>query len=293
MPAPIPPDADPGPDRPASATALAAARLRAVHLLVDDPPPILDDPVSGRLLDPAAIRTIGEDPERWASPSARALRTEVVARSRYAEDRLAEAVRRGVRQYIILGAGLDTFAYRQPRWAARLRILEVDHPASQRDKLARLRRAGILTPPNVRFVAADLEATDLGDRLAAAGLTMGRPVFVACLGVLIYLGESALDVIGSAVAGLAGGSELVITFSRPDPTAASAPAPGSPAARVEAAGEPWRTRLEPDAVTRRLTRAGFRSVFMLFDADITERYLQGRTDGLRAPARAAIADAMV
>jgi len=280
-------------DRVASTTALSAAGLRATHLLVDHPPPILDDPLALRLLDPAVGRTIRDHPDRSGTPAARTLRAEVVVRSGYAEDRLADAVRSGVGQLVILGAGLDTFAYRQPAWAAKLHIIEVDHAASQRDKQARLRRAGIAPPKNVSYASADLESDALPPRLAAAGMDAGRPAFLACLGVLIYLSEAAADAIVAMAANLPAGSEFVFTFSRPDGSTAGAPVPGSPAARVAAVGEPWRTRFEPDVLARRLRAAGFRSVSLLSAADLTERYLRERTDGLRMPARVVIADAMV
>jgi methyltransferase (TIGR00027 family) len=289
---PVQPDSDRASERTASSTALGAARLRAAHLLLDDPPPILDDPLAIRLLDPEAAHAIHEHPDRLRTPVARALRTEVLVRSRYAEDRLADAVQRGVGQYVLLGAGLDTFAYRQPAWAAELRILEVDHDASQRDKQARLRRAGIAAPPNVRYAAADLEADALGPRLEA-GLDPAKPVFVACLGVLIYLRDDAADAIFAWAARLPAGSEFVCTFSRPDAWTAGPPASGSPAARVAAAGEPWRTRVEPEAMVGRLRAAGFRSVVLLFAEDVTERYLRGRTDGLLQPSRVVIANASV
>ncbi len=281
------------PERTASSTALGAARLRAAHLLIDDPPPILDDPLALRLLDAEAAHAIREHADRLRTPVSRALRCDVVVRSRYAEDRLAEAVRRGIRQYVILGAGLDTFAYRRPGWAGDLRIIEVDHASSQLDKRARLRRAGIEEPPNLRYAEADLEAADLGDRLEAAGLDVGRPAFLACLGVLIYLSEVAAERIFAMAGGLTGGSEFVFNFSRPDASTEGPLVPGSAAARMAAIGEPWRTRLEPDAVAARLRAAGFGSVEFLTADDVTERYLRGRRDGLRAAKRVVIADATV
>ncbi|MGO9177956.1 MAG: SAM-dependent methyltransferase [Candidatus Limnocylindrales bacterium] len=289
---PVPPDSDRASERTASSTALGAARLRAAHLLLDDPPPILDDPLAIRLLDPEVAHAIHEHPDRLRTPVARALRTEVLVRSRYAQDRLADAVQRGVGQYVLIGAGLDTFAYRQPAWSAELRTFEVDHAASQRDKQARLRRAGIAVPPNVRYAAADLETDALGSRLEEAGVDHAKPVFVACLGVLIYLRDDAADAIFAWAARLPAGSEFVCTFSRPDAWTVGPPASGSPAARVAAAGEPWRTRVEPNAMVARLRAAGFRSVDLLFAEDVTERYLRGRTDGLFQPSRVVIADAL-
>jgi methyltransferase (TIGR00027 family) len=280
-------------ERTASSTALGAARLRAAHLLLDDPPPILDDPLAVRLLDPETAPARRKPPGRGPTPVARALRTEVLVRSRYAEDRLADAVQRGMRQYVLLGAGLDTFAYRQPAWAPELRIFEVDHAASQRDKQARLRRAGIAVPPNVRYAAADLETEGLGSRLEEAGLDPARPVLVACLGVLIYLSDNAADAIFAWAARLPAGSEFLCTFSRSDASTEGSPAVGSAAARVAAAGEPWRTRVEPDVMAGRLRAAGFRSVGLLLADDVTRRYLRGRTDGLFQPARVVIADASV
>jgi methyltransferase (TIGR00027 family) len=264
-----------------------------VHLLLDDPPPIFEDRLALRLLDPGAERAIRDHSDRFRTPASRAIRCDVVVRSRYAEDRMADAVRRGVRQYVILGAGLDTFAYRQPAWASDLRIVEVDHAASQLDKGARLNRAGIGPPPNLRYAAADLEADALAPVLEAAGLDTTKPTFVACLGVLIYLSEGAADAIFAMAAALVAGSELVFTFSRPDASTARPLSPGSAAAHVEAIGEPWRTRFDPDALAARLKSAGFSSTTFLFAGDVTERYLRGRRDGLRAPSRVVLADAMV
>ncbi len=150
-----------------------------------------------------------------------------------------------------------------------------------------------MPPPNLRHAATDLEVDALGPVLEAAGLDTARPTFVACLGVLIYLSDGAANAIFATVGGLASGSEFVFTFSRPDASTAGPPAAGSAAARVAAAGEPWRTRFEPDVVVTRLRAAGFRSVSLLFAGDVTERYLSDRIDGLRAPARGVIADALV
>jgi O-methyltransferase involved in polyketide biosynthesis len=120
---------------------------------------------------------------------------------------------------------------------------------------------------------------------------MRRPAFVACLGVLIYLSEGAADAIFAMAAKLPAGSEFVFTFSRPDASTAGPPTPGSATSRVAAAGEPWRSRFEPDVVVAQLRAAGFRSVSLLYAGEVTERYLRERTDGLRAPARVLIADA--
>jgi methyltransferase (TIGR00027 family) len=277
--------------RAASTTALAAARLRAAHLLIDDPPPVLNDYVALRLLGPEAEQMIREDAVRLRTPLYCALRGDAVVRSRYAEDRLAAAVRSGTRQYVILGAGLDTFAYRAPAWAKGLRIFELDHAASGADKRARLASARIPLPANLRYVGADLEADACLPALEAAGLDLTKPVFVTCLGVLIYLSETAANAIFALISGFSRGSEFVCEFSRPEASPARAASLSSALARVAAVGEPWRSRFEPDTIVSRLGAAGFDSIRLLFAEELTERYLQGRDDGLRFPSRVVLVDA--
>src|SRR5262245_19591796 len=143
-------------ERSASTTALGVAALRAFHHLIDHEPKILDDPIVPHLIDRGTIDQIRSQSERFRHPMSASLRSHVVLRRRYTEDRLAEAVQRdGIAQYVILGAGLDTFAYRQPPWASQLRIFEVDHPASQAVKRQRLEQAGIPLPANLEFAAID------------------------------------------------------------------------------------------------------------------------------------------
>jgi len=259
----------------ASRTALVAAALRAVHQLVDDEPRILEDPVVPRLLDAKTLEEIRTHPSRFRTPALNALRVHIVTRSRWAEDRLAEACRRGVRQYAILGAGLDTFAYRQPPWAGALRIFEVDHPASQRAKRERLAAAGIVLPPNIVFVAHDLEAGSLRDDLSAAGFDAGAATFLSCLGVTMYLSAEAVDAVLAFAAVLRKGSELALTFAAPDSSPALAE-------RAAAVGETWKTRVAPDALARRLAALGFSAIDFL-TPDEAARYLQGRRDDLRPP----------
>lgn len=246
-------------ERAASATALGVATLRAAHQLLDGTPKILDDPVVLRLLDPEVIARVHANPERFAEPQVRRLLTHVVTRSRCAEDRLAEAVGRGVHQCVVLGAGFDTFAYRQPPWAAALRVFEVDHPASQRAKLARLGAAGIAIPSNVEYVAIDFETTSLRDGLARSALDPSAPVFVSWLGVMVYLTQAAIDAVFAFVASYPRESEIVFTFTPP-------PEPGAPdglATRAAEVGEPWLTRVDPDVLARQLRAHGFGRVEFL------------------------------
>jgi methyltransferase (TIGR00027 family) len=285
-----------------STTSVGAAALRAAHLLIDDSPPILDDAISIRLLDDGAEGAMRAGTERLRRPGSLALRCGIVVRSRFAEDRLAISVMRdGVGQLVLLGAGLDTFGYRQPRWARRMRIFEVDLPASQADKRARLARAGIAEPPNVTYVAAGFGSDRFIDRLVESGFDQGRPAFAACLGVLIYLTSDAVERVFDAVSEFAAGTRFVFTFTRPQagPPGAPSPAPGGgrtaggTAERVTALGEPWRSLLEPAAVEEGLRRRGFRVVTFTFAEDVAREYLAGRSDGLYQPARAVLADAIL
>ena len=148
-------------ERNASQTALVTAYLRAAHQVLDQPPLILDDPVALRLLGSGAEQRIREGTDRYQSPEAVSLRSHVVLRSRFAEDRLLVAVQRGVSQYVIVGAGFDTFALRQTRWADSLAIIEVDHPGSQAAKQSRIAEARMQIPKNQVFAGIDFEHESL------------------------------------------------------------------------------------------------------------------------------------
>jgi len=143
--------ADAAPPRNSSRTALGVAALRAVPQLLDGEPKILDDPIAVRLLDADFLQQIQSNPARARQPLTRGLRSHGVLRSRYAEERMALAVQRGVRQCVILGAGFDTFSYRQPDWARSVRIYEVDHRATQEDKRQRLQSAGVPVPASLEI----------------------------------------------------------------------------------------------------------------------------------------------
>ena len=270
-----------------SNTALGVARLRAVHQLLDSVPKILDDPVAVRLLDADMVRDIQSNPAGPNRPQARTLRAHVVLRSRYAEERLEQAVRRGVRQYVILGAGYDTFAYRQPDWARALRIYEVDRPSTQDDKRRRLQAARIPLPANLEFVAADFEAGSRREALRASTLDVSEPAFFACLGVLVYLTAEAVNAVFDLVAAFPAGSEIVFTFAAPDDASSGL------ADRLRALGEPWLTYLEPETIAADLRARGFAAVSFL-SADEAERtYFKDRSEGLRPGGVENIATAIV
>jgi methyltransferase (TIGR00027 family) len=201
-----------------------------------------------------------------------------------------------MRQYVILGAGLDTFAYRQPAWADCLRIFEVDHPASQQAKRARLQKAGIAVPSNVEFVSIDFESVSLRRGLLASSLDLGQPAFFSCLGVMVYLSEEAADAVFALVSSLPPPSEIVFTFSPPQSSLEAKEAQGqgraSLAAVVEQLGEPWRTHFEPQALAEKLQTLGFAEMETLSKEE-SERYFRDRSDSLRAPKHGRIARAVV
>ena len=268
-----------------SRTALGVGTLRALHRLVDAEPWVIDDPVSLALFGDAARYLAGHDPTGLAEPARVQLRAHVLVRSAFAEDRLRAAVAREVRQCVVLGAGYDTFAYRQPAWMDGVRLIEADAPATQADKRARLERARIAVPANVAFAPLDFERTSLADGLAAAGFDAGAPAFFSWLGVMVYLTREAVDAVFGFVAALPAGSEIAFTFT----------APGGSAAlerRVAELGEPLLTRLEPAEVESLLREHGFGEVTLLSPA-AAARYLGERRDALRLPARTSIAAATV
>ena len=283
------PESPPPVTRGASRTALGAAALRWLHQTADGEPKILVDAVSGLLLGEDVLRAVAARLGDPRSPEVLALRSHVVLRSRYCEDRLASAVDRGVSQLIVLGAGLDTFAYRQPEWARRLRIYEVDQPASQAEKRRLLSHARIAIPDNVEFIAIDFEQTSLADGLKAAAVDFfSRTTFFSCLGVTMYLSEDAVDALFEVVANFPAGSEIVFTYRQASGDAASALSQ-----QVSALGEPWTFHIEPGALAHKLSALGFRRLEELDPLDADALYFRGRTDGLHAPSRRGIASAFV
>ncbi|MEA1674128.1 SAM-dependent methyltransferase [Nitrospirillum sp. BR 11163] len=262
-----------------SRTALAVAALRAAHQLMDVPV-IFADPVALPILGPEAEARIRADEARLHAPPARFLRAALVARSRFAEDALAAAVARGVDQYVVLGAGLDTFAYRNPH--SGLRVIEVDHPATQTWKRGMLAAAGIAPPASVTFAPVDFERDTLADGLARAGFDGNRPAFVAWLGVTVYLTRDAILDTLRRVAALAPGSGIVFDYGLPPDrlTESQRVAFQAMADRAAAEGEPWRSFFTPDALLADLRGLGFCAVEDVGSAELNPCYFSGRADGL-------------
>jgi methyltransferase (TIGR00027 family) len=263
-----------------SVTAWKVALRRAAHQIADKPP-VFADPLAIAILGPAWDRAKGSSGLICSAAFARGLRAFMAARARYAEDQLAEAYARGVRQYLVLGAGLDTFAYRSP-WPA-LRVFEVDHPATQAWKRHRLAEAGIAVPASLTFAPVDFEREGLAEGLARAGFDASAVTFVSWLGVVFYLTEAAVfDTLG-LIARLPKGSEVVFDFgvARDKLGLVSRLALDALSARVALAGEPFRSLFDPEALAARLKTMGFSEAEVSGSAELNARYFNGRADGLK------------
>jgi len=265
--------------REPSQTALGAAMQRAAHQLLERPL-VFEDPLALPILGLERVRWLAANLDRQRHPWAASLRAALVVRSRVAEDALADAVARGTRQAVILGAGLDTLAYRNPH--AGLRVFEVDHPATQSWKRERLSAQGIAVPRSLAFVPVDFETQTLATRLAAAGLRTDAPAFFSWLGVTMYLSQEAIaQTLRYAGGCCAPGSTIVFDYL---PPAASLPAAARRArdmlaARVAASGEPWISEFEPAELEALLRAQGLRKVRDLDAEALQARYFAARHDG--------------
>jgi methyltransferase (TIGR00027 family) len=263
----------------ASKTALGVAIRRAAHQLVDHPP-ILNDPIAMPLVGSGYPRHM----ERAMHPVARDFRAFMAVRSRYAEDKLADASAEGVTQYVILGAGLDTFAYRNP--FPLLRVFEVDFPATQQWKRAMLGEARIVIPANLTFVPLDFEHQTLAEGLLAAGFNAKLPAFFAWLGVVPYLTLDAFRATSRAIAQLPIGTAVSFDYGLPPKTLSPVgrKAFDALAGRVAAAGEPFQLFFTPEQMELELRRAGFNRIEQLDFERINEIYFSNRADGLKLSA---------
>jgi methyltransferase (TIGR00027 family) len=266
-------------------TAVRVALWRALHVQVDPPPHVLEDEVGLRLAAPDA----GWRDRPDMSPFTRPFRASIVARARFIEDLIVERAARGVGQYVILGAGLDTFAQRQPELASRLTVFEVDRPGPQAWKRRRLAELGLGTPAFLRFVPVDFEVGEgWWERLAAAGFDVRMPAVVASTGVCMYLTRDAIAATLRQVASLATGSTLAMSFLLPLEFADPAVRPGMQRAAegARAAGTPFISFFTVPEMLALASEAGFRDVRHVSADALAERYFAGRTDGLRPPSNA-------
>lgn len=263
----------------ASKTALGVAIRRAAHQLVDQPP-VLVDPIAMRLVGSGHPRLM----ERAMHPVGRDFRAFMAVRSRYTEDQLAAAVALGVTQYVVLGAGLDTFAYRNP--FAALHVFEVDFPATQEGKRAMLAEAGIPVPENLTFVPLDFEYHTLAEGLADAGFDARKPAFFGWLGVVPYLTLEAFRATLAAIGRLPTGTAVSFDYALSPETLGplGRMAFDRLAERVAAAGEPFQLFFTPETMELELRRAGFQRIEQLDYERLNELYFKNREDGLKLSA---------
>lgn len=263
-----------------SRTALGAARHRAVHQLLEQ----------GRIFtDPLALRILGEDPRSIVEAAqqnegSRRMRLFIAVRTRFTEDILSAAIARGVSQLVVLGAGLDTYAYRAS-YPDSLRIFEVDHPATQAWKRERLREAAIRVPPSLTYAPIDFESETLAAGLDAAGFCTNRPSFFTWLGVVPYLTPDAFWSTVQFISSLTNGSQVVFDYGDPPDTFSSEMRAiyDARAARVAALGESWINHFEAEQLHPQLKALGFLTIEDLGPREIAARFFPDR--GASIPAR--------
>lgn len=258
------------------------AVARAMHQLVDSRPLIFEDPLALPIIGAAGGRILRENASNYPIEGLLRARSSITARSRFTEEELTRAMAGGVRQYVILGAGLDTFAYRRTDLRDRLTVYEVDQPATQRWKLERLAEARIEVPGNVRFVPVDFNERTLADGLADAGFDRDRPSFFSWLGVIYYLPPDAIEATLRFMAGQPAPSGVVFDFAVA-PSTVAVEHRGLLQSFLEfnrTASERWQTWFEPTEIRTLLKSCGFREINHLGYAEVERRYLAGRPDGL-------------
>lgn len=265
-----------------SASALRVAELRAVHQLIDEPV-VFDDPIALRILGAQCEAELREDPFKFNDPLRRGLRAALAVRGRLAEEVLGQAVGDGIRQYVMLEAGLDTFAYRNPYAEKGLEVYEVDHPATQAWKKKMLESSGIAIPNLLRFVGVDFGGDVLADQLQRAGFRPDEPACFSWLGVTVYLTSEVVFDTLAYVASLPHNSSITFDYC-------ADPALLSPLDRVAGdyiskimaeRGEPWISYFDPVQFEKQLRELGFSRTSSFAPEELNERFLAHRKDGLR------------
>jgi methyltransferase (TIGR00027 family) len=267
-----------------SRTMLFPAVRRAAHQLLDAPL-IFSDPVAVGLIPEADAETIRAQLVDHQTAESILLRSLFVLRSRFVEDRLAEAASRGVRQYVIFGAGLETFPWRQPKYARNMKIFVTDHVSSLVWSQIKFWERGLPKPANVTFVPLDLERDGIAARLAEFDFALDQPAFCSALGVTQYIGRAAVEELMQFAASLKRGSEIVFSYvpradelAGPDRELAS-----TSAQRAEVVGEAWKTRFSTSQLIEHLGTLCFSNVMHLTPENAQATYFGGRQDGLKAP----------
>lgn len=278
-----------------SLTALSSAMRRATHLLWDEPPKLLEDTLALRLCgfeNEAALQTtndaaMAQAAQRFGLDFAQRLdrlgRSQVVLRSRYVEDELDQAIKRGVSQYVILGAGLDSFAYRKRHLVDVLHVFEVDYPATQTWKQERLKTAGVDLPTNLTFVPLDFEKQSLIETLRAKGFRADTPALFSWLGVVPYLTAEAIFGTLRTVASLVAGTEIIFDYGVPENLLDEEERQVLAAVKAftAARGEPILSLFEPASLDAQVRDLGFANVWDLGPDEVNSLYCAGRTDALR------------
>lgn len=275
-----------------SESAISAAMTRAAHLILDDEPKILNDDFALRfsgMQDETALRStlntfyaeMGQKiTQEHANAYAQSSRAYLVVWNRYAEDELGKALERGVSQYVILGAGLDSFAYRRQDLENKLRVFEVDHPATQQWKKMRLRELDINPPRNLTFVPVDFEKQRLTDELRVAGCRLGVPVFFFMLGVAHYLTQGAVFQTLREVASMAPGSEIIFDYMLSDSLLHEQDRRIVAWGKARERRQPWISQFDPIILAERLKEMGFVEMSDFGPEEANSLYLASRTDGL-------------
>ncbi len=267
-------------------TAVRVALWRALHTEIDAPPHVLDDTIGLKLAAP---------PESWRNRGdmhpmgTRLFRASIVARARFIEDLVLEQAKQGVDQYVILGAGLDTFAQRHPEMGAKLSVFEIDQPETQKWKKQRLNELGYGIPDRLRFVPVDFEdGENWRHELHDAGFDDTEPAVVVSTGVSMYLTKEANAAALREIVHLAPGTIFTMSFILPFEMADADVRPGLEMSAKGAAanGTPFISYFMPDEIMAMAKQAGFRKVQHVSADDLAARYFSGRDDGLRPPKNA-------
>jgi methyltransferase (TIGR00027 family) len=268
-----------------SRTALGVAIRRASHQLYDSPPLILNDPIAVPILGERYRPAVEEAAASIHETFSISMRAWLVVRNRLAEDNLAQAVRYGVRQYVLLGAGLDTFAYRNPHPG--LQVFEVDHPATQQWKRELALSNGLPGSPCLHYIPVDFEHQDLAQQLAICGLDFAAPTVFAWLGVVLYLTHPAFRKTLDLIARFPEGSGVIFDYALPREALAphELEARDALSARVQSIGEPFQLFFTREEMKIELAR--FQRVEDLDARELNARYLANRTDGLNLLGRSA------
>jgi methyltransferase (TIGR00027 family) len=261
-----------------SRTALRVALRRAAHQLYDKPI-VFEDPIAVPILGNTYAEELHRTPTRDDRPYSIAMRAHLVARNRYAEDNLAHAVANGVSQYVLLGAGLDTFAYRNP-WV-QLHVFEVDHPATQQWKRELLHSSAISIPQNLTYVPVDFECESLPEQLQLAGFDPTQPTYFAWLGVVPYLTLPAFRATLAFVAAQPSGSGITLDYGQPRSALPFREqlAHDSLADRVKLAGEPFQLFFTPQEIATEFS--AFSVTEDIGGPEINARYFADRKDELK------------